>query len=58
MKKMKVKLAELEIHLGDNFHKATIFHPLTGKVYELLKTQRFYNGKSIHGLTLKAVKKI
>jgi len=55
MKKTKIEVSEFQLYLGKDFHRAEINHPLTRKVYTLLKTERYHNGKSIHGLTLRAI---
>ena len=56
MKKTKIKVAEFELHLGENFNRATIRNPLVKKTYELVKTERIYDGKTTYGLSLRVLR--
>ena len=56
MKKAKIKLSEFELYLGENFNRATIRSPLVKKTYELVKTERTYDGKTTYGLSLRVLK--
>ena len=56
MKKAKIKLSEFELYLGENFNRATIHNPLVKKTYELVKTERVYDGKTTYGLSLRILR--